>query len=99
MGGGIQTSTNHSGHILPVKHALKGNPESPRLWGKAIHNILTSDKLNFKCTTHKPCLYTGDIDGHSNFLLMQVDNFAMAAPTEAIANTFFPLSRKNYNTL
>ena len=87
------------GHILPVKYSLQGHPESPRLWGGMIHSILTNRRLNFKSTTHKPCLYTGDIDGHPIFLLRQVDNFAMAAPTEAIKNNCFPLYRKNYNSL
>ena len=79
------------GHVLPVRHALHGNPKLPRLWGRMVHTILTGDRLNFQCTTHKPCIYTGDIDGHHIFLLRQVDDFAVAAPAEAIANKLFSL--------
>ena len=55
------------GHVLPVKHPLQGHPESPILWGRMIHNILTSDRLNFKCTTHEPYLYNSDIDRNPIF--------------------------------
>ena len=43
------------GHVLPVRHALQGHPESPRLWSKKIHGIL--DTLGFSSTVHEPCLY------------------------------------------
>ena len=56
-----------------------------------IHNILTGTSLNFKSATHEPCLYNGYIDGHHIFLLRQVDDFAVAAPSEAIANKLFAI--------
>ena len=79
------------GHVLPVRHALQGHPESPRLWATMIDNILTGPTLNFQSTTHEPCLYRGNIDDMSVYLLRQVDDFAVAAPSEAIANKIFTL--------
>ena len=79
------------GHVLPVRHALQGHPESPRLWATMIHNILTAKSVGFKSATHEPCLYNGIIDGHPVFLLRQVDDFAVAAPNVQAANTLFEL--------
>ena len=79
------------GHVLPVRHALQGHPESPHLWATMIDKILKGLKLNFKSTTHEPCMYRGDIYGDSVFLLRQMDNFAVASPSEAIANKIFSI--------
>ena len=56
-----------------------------------IHNILTGSSLNFKSATHKLCLYNGIIDGHPIFLLRQVDDFTVAAPSNIIANKLFTI--------
>ena len=77
------------GHVLPVRHALQGHPESPRLWATMIHKILTGPTLRFKATTHEPCLYNGVIDGVPIFMLRQVDDFAVAAPTKELADKLF----------
>ena len=75
------------GYVLPVKHALQGHPESPRLWAKKIHDIFTN--IGFKNTTHEPCIYTGIFKGNRLFLLRQVDDFALAAPLQQTANEIF----------
>ena len=47
------------GHVLSVRKALQGHPESPRLWVQLINGILIKDmKLN--PSTHEPCLDSGD---------------------------------------
>ena len=77
------------GHVLPVRHALQGHPESPRLWATMIHGILTGSTLNFSCASHEPCLYHGTVNNTPIFLLRQVDDFAIAVPSETIANEIF----------
>jgi len=52
-------------------------------------------KLNFKNTTYEPCLYRGEIDGDSVFLLRQVDDFSVASPSEAVANVIFSILQAN----
>ena len=77
------------GHVLPVRHALQGHPESPRLWATMIHSILTGPSLNFTCATHEPCLYTGTFEGLPVYLLRQVDDFAVSSASEKVANAIF----------
>jgi hypothetical protein len=71
------------GYVLPVKHALQGHPEAPRLWEKHIVKIL--DELGFKSTTHEKCIYQKTIDGEKVLFLRQVDDFAVACRQPAIA--------------
>ena len=54
-----------------------------------IHGILTGPSLNFTSASHEPCLYKGTIDGQPIFLLRQVDDFAVSAPSESVANLVF----------
>ena len=54
-----------------------------------IHGIFTGPSLKFTSASREPCLYHGTFDGIPIYLLRQVDNFAVAAPTEDIANTIF----------
>jgi hypothetical protein len=77
------------GCVIPVLAALQGHPESPRLWEKHIDKILRN--LGFVPTVHEPCLYRGDIDGVRVLFKRQVDDFALAAPNTAIANTTWDL--------
>jgi len=74
-----------------VRHALQGHPKSPRLWAAINDKILRGPTLNFKSTTHEPCLYRGEMDGDSVFLLRQVDDFAVASLLVDIANKVFAL--------
>ncbi len=71
-------------YVLPVKKALQGHPESSRSWAILIDKILR-EKLQFKPTTHEPCLYHGVFEGQEVLFLRQVDDFAVAAPQDEIA--------------
>ena len=77
--------------VLPVLHALQGHPESGKLWEKHINKILFSPELNFKCTTHDRTIYSTLYKGHKILLLRQVDDFAMASPTEDIAKEIYDI--------
>ena len=60
-----------------------------------IDGILTGPTMNFTSTTHEPCLYHGIIDDTPVYLLRQVDDFAVAAPSESIANKIFALLQQD----
>ena len=45
--------------------------------------------LGFKATVHKPCLYSGVIQGERFLVKQQVDDFEVAVPNERIANILF----------
>ena len=63
------------GYVIPIKKALQGHPESPRLWDKHISKMLINE-LGFKATVHEPCLYyKRDEDNNITLILRQVDNF------------------------
>jgi hypothetical protein len=66
------------GHVIPVLLAMQGHPESPRLWEKHVDQILR--ELGLTPTVHKPCLYSGTINGNRIIFKRQVDDFAIAAP-------------------
>jgi len=70
-------------NVARVNNAIQGHPKSPRLWEKHINKILQSSGLT--PTTHKPCLYSGTIKGQCILFLCQVDDFSVAATTEALA--------------
>jgi hypothetical protein len=78
------------GYVVPVQAAMQGHPESPRLWEKHIDKILRG-KLRFKPTIHEPCLYCGVFDGQRVIFKRQVDDFAIGAKTESIANKIFDI--------
>ncbi|GFH45233.1 hypothetical protein CTEN210_01707 [Chaetoceros tenuissimus] len=71
-------------YVLPIKRAIQGHPESPRLWAILINNILTKE-LRMKPTTHEPNLYQGKIGKQTIYFLRQVDDFAIACNSENIA--------------
>ena len=71
--------------VMRVKKALQGHPESPRLWTILIDKIIQD--LGFKPCHHEPCLYVNtNYNGEKVYFLRQVDDFAISARTEAIAN-------------
>lgn len=74
------------GHVIRARRALQGHPESARQWALLIDGILRH-KLNFKPTTHEPCLYSGTYENTNILFLRQVDDFAIACPDEAIAKS------------
>jgi hypothetical protein len=66
------------GYVIPVKKALQGHPESPRLWDKYISKMIT-EELGFTSTVHEPCLYyKRDDDDNLTLILRQVDDFLVA---------------------
>ena len=74
------------GYVLPVKGAMQGHPESPRLWAKLIDRII--QELNLTPCTHEPCLYyTKNYNGTGKTVLFlrQVDDFAVSCEDEATA--------------
>jgi hypothetical protein len=71
------------GFVLPVKHALQGHPEAPRLWEKHIVHIL--GQLGFASTTHEKCIYQKTVAGQKVLFLRQVDDFAVACSDTAIS--------------
>ena len=71
------------GYVLPVRHAMQGHPESPRLWEHFITKIL--EKEGFTSTTHEKCIYHATISGQKVLFLRQVDDFAVACKTPSIA--------------
>jgi len=83
-----QPPTLH-GHVIPVKTAMQGHSESPRLWEQHIDWIL--QELGLTLTTHKPCLYSGLIHGQRVLFMRQVDDFAVTAPSESISNILFDM--------
>ena len=72
------------GYVLPVRGALQGHPESPRLWATLINGILTND-FKLTHTTHEPCLYSGTFAGEKISFLRQTDDFAIACSNESVA--------------
>jgi hypothetical protein len=72
------------GQVIPVLSIMQGHPESLRLWEKHADALL--QELGLMPTTHKPCLYSGLIDGKRVIFMRQVDDFAIAAPDKWTAN-------------
>ncbi len=67
-------------YVIPVMSAMQGHPESSRLWEWLIDRLLQD--MGFTPTIHEPCLYSGLIDAKRDLFMRQVDDFAVAAPTE-----------------
>ena len=68
---------------------MQGHPESPRLWEKHADAILW--ECGLVPTVHEPCLYSGLINGNRFIFKCQVDDFAIAAPDEKMANILLDL--------
>jgi hypothetical protein len=77
------------GHIIPVLGTMQGHPESPRLWEKHIDRILQD--IGLTPTIHKPCIYSGLVLGKRVLFMWQVDDFAISAPSQRIANHLLDL--------
>jgi hypothetical protein len=77
------------GHVIPVLGAMQGHPESPRLWEKHIDRILRD--ISLTPTIHEPCIYSGIILGERVLFMWQVDNFAISATSQRIANHLLDL--------
>ena len=91
------------GHAIPILSAMQGHPESPRLWEKHADAILR--EIGLEPTTHKPCLYTGNIHGNRVIFLRQVADFAIATSDPKTADILLdmlderlsiPIKRQGY---
>lgn len=67
--------------------------------GHALPVKHTLQGLDFKCMTQEPRLDTGILDSSPIFLPRQVDNFAVTAPNEVMANTLSAIMQEKYNSL
>ncbi len=92
-----------NGHVIPVLSAMQGHPESPHLWEKHANTILR--EVGLIPTIHKPCLYSGIIDGKRIIFKHQVDDFAIAAQDKRTADILLdmlddclsiPIKRQGY---
>lgn len=70
--------------VITGLRAFQGHPEAARAWDKHSDKILR--QIGFTPTVHEPCLYSGVVDGERVLFLRQVDDFAIAASHESIAN-------------
>lgn len=77
------------GWVIPLRSAMQGHPESPRLWERHIDGILR--KIGLTATTHEPCLYSGLVNGARVLLLRQVDDFAVGAADGSTCDQVFDL--------
>jgi hypothetical protein len=78
-----------NGHVIPVLGAMQGHPESPQLWEKHIDWILRD--IGLTLTIHEPCIYSGLILRERVLFMQQVDDFAISAPFQCIANHLLDL--------
>ncbi len=72
------------GHVIPVLGAMQGHQESPHLWEKLIDRILRD--IGLTPTIYEPCIYSGLIFGERVLFMRQVNNFAISALSQRIAN-------------
>ena len=71
--------------VLPIQRALQGHPEAPKLWETYINRILDDSELGFKSTTHDKNIYHAVVRGERVLMCRQVDDFALATASPAIA--------------
>ena len=67
-------------HVLPIKRALQGHPESGWFWEIHMNKILQSPEPGFRTTTHNWTIYTAVFEGKQVYLLCQVDNLLWHVP-------------------
>eukprot|EP00804_Cyclotella_cryptica_P013246 CCRYP_007032-RA/>CCRYP_007032-RA protein AED:0.39 eAED:0.39 QI:0/0/0/0.5/1/1/2/0/451 len=75
------------GYVIPVKRAMQGHPESPRLWEKWCDKMIQHHQ--FKPTMHEPCLYKGVWHGKTCYFKRQVDDFEFATSSITLATSFY----------
>lgn len=75
------------GYVIPVRRAMQGHPESPRLWEKWCDKMIRQHQ--FTPTTHEPCLYTGIWQGEKCYFKRQVDDFEFATTSIDLATSFY----------
>ena len=75
--------------VLTLLRALQGHTESGRLWQSLINQILK--RMGFTTTTHDRNMYL-DIykyTGDTIYLLIKVDDFALACSNESFTNDIY----------
>jgi hypothetical protein len=77
------------GCVILVLSAMQGHPESPCLWEKHADKILR--EIGLTPTVHKPCLYSGTINGQWLLFMRQVDDFAITAPDAKTSDTLMDM--------
>jgi hypothetical protein len=87
---------DRTAYVIPVERALQGHPEAGRLWETMIVQILS--KKNFKSTTHERNLYYGFIDGSLVLVCRQIDDYAIASTTPAIADSLIAFINSHATT-
>ena len=75
--------------VLPILRALQGSPESGQLWEEHCNQILMSDPLNFKTTTHDKTIYHTIYNGKKIYMIRQVDDFSIACDNESTAKEIY----------
>ncbi len=80
----FEKDINPQAFIIPLGHALQGHLEAGALWEKMIVEILET-VFAFKSTTHECNIYCGEVKGEVVFICRQVDDFAIASDTRAVA--------------
>jgi hypothetical protein len=76
---------DHSAYVITVECALQGpHPKDGHLWESMIVDILS--KKDFKSTTHARNLHHGEMDGTLVLVCLQIDDYAIASVTPAIAD-------------
>lgn len=78
------------GWVMQVQHDLQGHPASPQLWAQMTDKII-QEEVKLTPTIHKPCLYSGHVDGHKVLFLRQVDDFGVACADIETANKVIDL--------
>ena len=63
---------------------MQCHPEAPRLWEKHTYAIICEIEMN--PTVHELCLYSGKFLGERIIFKRQVNNFAIAAPNQRVAD-------------
>jgi hypothetical protein len=80
--------------VVPVLKNLQGHPEGPRLWSVRSHGVLIA--LEFKNTTHAPCLYYGTFNAEFVIFLQMVDDFSIGCKLEETYTKMYDILDKNW---
>lgn len=75
------------GWVCQLNQALFGLRDSAALWNKELDTRL--NKINFYALDDDPCVYTKEHNGSTWFLLVHVDDFIAAAPTDEEVEQIF----------
>jgi hypothetical protein len=80
--------------VVPVLKNLQGHHGGPRLWSVRSHGVIIA--LEFKNTTHAPCLYYGTFNAEFVIFLQMVDDFSIACKLEETYTKLYELLDLNW---